>query len=459
MYVSSYLALNTALSGVEAAEEELDTTGNNISNENTTDYEDESVTLVTSQALSVVGGNGNTTQIGTGVEATGIVNNGNQYLDSAYRAQNAATSAASTTESYLEQVQSVVGESATNTGALSDQLSAFWKDWNDLADNPTDSGAKQAVVDAGEELASSISSMSSDIAAVATQAQTQYANLTQDASGGEVYDDVTQIQRLNKAIAEATQAGTSDAQLQDQRNAALDDLSSLADTTVTTNSDGTVNVSFGGITNLVQGTTVNWPSGSSFTFPGTASTVGGTLGSLLQLTQTGGTIDQLQSQLDGFATDLASEVNAPTVDGTATATDPAFFTITTGGNPGSAAASLAVNPTLVSSPSSVQTTATSDSGANEIALAEAANSGGTADNSYAAFVEQVGGLTENATETSTTQSALLTQVTNQRQSAEGVDSSQEMTDLVEEQQAYEASAKVMNTFETMMDALMQVVGV
>jgi len=41
MYISSYLTLNTALSGVEAAQEELDTTGENISNENTIDYEEQ----------------------------------------------------------------------------------------------------------------------------------------------------------------------------------------------------------------------------------------------------------------------------------------------------------------------------------------------------------------------------------------------------------------------------------
>jgi flagellar hook-associated protein FlgK len=32
MYISSFLTLDTALSGVEAAQEELDTTGQNITN-------------------------------------------------------------------------------------------------------------------------------------------------------------------------------------------------------------------------------------------------------------------------------------------------------------------------------------------------------------------------------------------------------------------------------------------
>ena len=58
MYISSYLTLDTALSGVEAAQEELDTTGENISNETTTDYEEQSVNLVESPSLDIAGSGG-----------------------------------------------------------------------------------------------------------------------------------------------------------------------------------------------------------------------------------------------------------------------------------------------------------------------------------------------------------------------------------------------------------------
>jgi flagellar hook-associated protein FlgK len=45
MYISSFLTLDTGLSGVEAAQEELDTTGQNITNENTAGYEEQVVNL------------------------------------------------------------------------------------------------------------------------------------------------------------------------------------------------------------------------------------------------------------------------------------------------------------------------------------------------------------------------------------------------------------------------------
>jgi flagellar hook-associated protein 1 FlgK len=464
MYVSSFLSLQTALSGVEAAQEELATTGNNIANENDTDYEDESVTLSPSAALTIAGGGADGLALGTGVTSTGVVNASNQYLDTAYRAQNAVTASANTVQSYAGQLQSLLGEDNDDSGAISSELSTFWGDWNSLADDPGNAGAEQSVVDDGQALASTINQLSSGITQLQSQAASQYENITQDASGGQVYDDVTQLASLNSEIKQATQGGYADNQLLDQRNAVIDDLSSLANVQVTDNSDGTVNLSFGGNADLVQGTTVNWPSSSgattmgtsTFTFPGDAASVGGTLGALLGFGASGGTLDQVNTQLDGVATQLATSVNALTADSASAVTS--FFSVTTGGAPGSAAASLAVNPALVSDPGETPTTASSSPGANDIAVAVAALSGGAPDQAYDALVENVGGIAQQANHNATNQTALSTQITNQRESAEGVDENQEMTNLIQEQQAYEASAKVMGAFSTMMDSLMTVVG-
>lgn len=469
MYVSSFLSLQTALSGVEAAQEELATTGNNIANENTTDYEEQSVSLSPSLSLSIAAGNGaGGMQLGTGVSATGVVNQSDPYLDTAYRAQNAASAAASTTQSYTTQLQSLLGEDNQNSGAISSQLSQFWSDWSSLADNPGNAGAQAAVVDDGQGLANSINSLGGEIGALQEQATTQFTNITQDASGGQVYHDVTQLATLNGAIQQATEGGYADNQLVDQRAAVIDDLSSLASVQVSDNSDGTVNLSFGGVTNLVAGTTVNWPTagsssssgttlgGGGFTFPGSAASVGGTLGALVTLAGSGGTLDQVSTQLDGVASQIADSVNALTANSSSGVSQ--FFTLSTGGPPGSAAETLAVNPTLVADPSETPTSSSTTAGANDVALAVSQLSGGSADQSYDALVESVGGIAQAATNNATTQSALATQITNQRTSAEGVDNNQEMADLISEQQAYQASAKVMAAFSTMMDSLMSVVG-
>jgi flagellar hook-associated protein 1 len=436
MYISTFMPLQSALSGVEAAQEELETTSNNIENANTPGYEEESVTLSQNPSLSLaLSGEG--MQLGTGVNATGIQQSGNQYLDSAYRTQNASTNAATTEQSYINQVQSALDE-PSSTG-ISSQLSTFWSDWNNLANNPTDASAKQTVVNDGTTIADSFNSLSQELSQISAQATSQYDNLT--GSGGEVETDANTIAQLNTAIQQASAAGESPDQLIDQRNSALDDLSSLAKVTVTNNSDGTVTVGFGDAASpLVSGSTVTWPQTIT-------SAAGGTLGALLNLTGPNGQIAQYSSQLDSVAATLANEVNNPTVNGTTEAMNPPFFSGTT-------ASTLSVAVTA----SQVQTTDTANSGDSDVAQAVASLSGGAADQAYDSYVSDIGSAAQNAQNTATTQQALSTQASNQRQSVEGVDLSTEMTNLIEQQQAYQASAKVMNAFSTMMDSLMQAVG-
>lgn len=438
MYLSSFLPLQTALSGVEAAQQELETTSNNITNANTPGYTAETVDLAenppVSIALSGVG-----MQVGTGVTATGVTNASDPYLDAAYRNQNAATSNATTEQSYLDQVQSALDE-PTSTG-ISAQLSTFWSAWNDLAANPTSVAAKQAVVNDGTTLSDTINALSqqlsgSDPSSILSQATAQLTSLT--GSGGELENDANQIAQLNQAIQQAVAGGQNPNSLIDQRNKAIDDLSTLGKTVVLPQSDGTITVNFGdAATSLVQGKTVNWPQTIT-------TATGGKLGALLNLTKAGGQIAQYSAQLDAFASQLASAVNNPVVNGTAVAMNPPFFTGTT-------ASTLKV----AVSAGQVQTTDTLNPGDNDIAAAVAALAGGGPDQTYSQFVSQIGSDTQVATMQAATQQALLTGSANRRQSVEGVDLSVQMTNLIQQQQAYQASAKVMNAFSTMMDALMQ----
>lgn len=568
MYISSYLTLNTALSGVEAAQEELDTTGQNIANANTPGYEDQVVNLVESSALQVAGAsNGGAMQLGTGVNATGISNTGDPYLDAAWRQQNAATSGANTTQTYLQQIQTALNE--PNSQGISTQLATFWKDWNDLADNPNNAAAQQTVVQQGQAVADAFNSLSGALngpdpgtptdpansASVLGQVNSQYMATMEGptgsgASGGTVFNAAYNIAALNYSIVQAKAAGQNPNDLIDQRNAALDSLSKLGNTQVQNNSDGSVTVYFGGVTStaLISDPVGQPPGGavppgdnfgsyaaggsgwagawqtqfSTAATAGTsaaslATTVGGTLGSLIGLagysasgfsnlgspsfaggvTSYGtpvtpteqGTIGTISASLDKVASDLANEVNTPTVTGTTTklTLNAPFFTPSSGTTITAAtlsvsktlaqAAATGITPQAVSSSTppggntqgttNVQVsslavappaTTAANASDNDVALDEAANAGGTADTAYAAFVQQVGSLAQGANSQQTTNQALQTQITNQRTSVEGVDLSQEMANLISEQQAYQASAKVMNAFSTVMTSLMSVVG-
>jgi len=604
MYISSYLSLDTALSGVEAAQEEMDTTGQNISNADTAGYEEQTVNTTESTSLSISGSAANgAMQLGEGVTASGISNSSDPYLDAAWRQVNASSTAATTTQGYLTQIQNALGSSSSGTG-INTELATFWSAWNTLADNPTGAAAaaaQEAVVSAGQTLAQSFNSISQEIngsdplnpqdpansPSVLGQVNDEYQAIMAGptggaASGGTLYNDAYQIASLNQAIVQAQGSGQSANSLIDQRNSALDNLSSLGNVQTQTNTDGSVTVYFGGVsstalisdpTGATSSSTV--PAGDNFGSYATSSavatgwvaafqsqyvtagaagktaaqlgaSVGGQLGALIGLAgysyaaasgstaasgsfgnigepETGssgdttypdpvaasvlGTIGTASASLDSVATALINEVNNPTVDYSGTATETAtgttpqsnttpavsgaislladFFVTNSSTTSDSAAANISVSSSLLAAASAgitpgqftSSTTTATDGGVsnlqtstlytsyagnyssdNDVALDESNNSGGSADNAYAAFVQQIGSLVQGANATQSTQSALATQVTNQRQSAEGVDLSQEMANLITEQQSYQASAKVMNAFSTVMDSLMTVVG-
>jgi flagellar hook-associated protein 1 len=430
MTIPSFTGYQTALSGLEAAQAAIDTTGENISNANTPGYSRQVVNTSAAGSLQIpeVSQQGASADLGTGVDVTSISRIRNQFLDIQYRAQNSATSNANTTSTELQQAQTALNEPSSD--GLSSQLDSFYSAWSTLASDPTQA-SETSVINAGQTLAQTFNSVQSQLSTVQSQAAQQYATLT--GSNGQVEQDATQLATLNGEITQATQAGQSPNSLLDQRDNVLDDLSSLAQISVTNQSDGSVTVGFGDAsTPLVSGTTVTWPQTLT-------SAAGGELGALQTLSSSTGPIGQYMSSLDSVASQVISSVNA-------LQPSSPFFS-------GTSASTIAVSATA----SSIQASSSSTSG-NDLATSIAALSGGAASQSYAAFVAQVGDGVQSAESTQSTAQSVLTAVSNQRQSVSGVSLDEEMTNLINYQQAYEASARVMNAIDGALNTLMTTVG-
>ncbi|HEX4752011.1 MAG TPA: flagellar basal body protein [Solirubrobacterales bacterium] len=91
MSVSTFMGLQTALRGLIAQQDALDTTGHNIANANTVGYSRQEVDMSASQALEIVTGstNGNgSAELGTGVDVDGVTRARDRFLDLQYRAQS-----------------------------------------------------------------------------------------------------------------------------------------------------------------------------------------------------------------------------------------------------------------------------------------------------------------------------------------------------------------------------------
>ncbi len=456
MTIPAFTGLQTALSGLEAAQAAIDTTGQNISNANTPGYTRQQVELtdgtpLTIPAQSRITGNG--AQVGTGVDITNITRIRDQFIDSSYRNQNSATSSASTRASILGQAQSALNE-PTSSG-LSAQLNTFWQNWNSLANNPTNQGAQQALVDQGKSVAQALNGLSGDITSLQSQVTQQYQQLT--GANGPVLSDATQIAQLNSEIAQAQTGGVTPNALLDQRDNLIDDLSQYSNVDVTTQPNGMVNVSFGNAaaaaangtpdtTPLVSGSTVNAGEVSETNLAGSSGKLGALLG-LYDSTTGAGQLTGYMTQLNTVASQLVSTVNGAIAGADASgASAPPFFTAS-----GTTAATIAVNPSVVPSSSSAPYTTAE-------ATAVAGLSGGAADQTYNGFVSGVGGDVQSTQNAQQTAQSLLSAISNQRQSVDGVSLDEEMTNLITFQQAYQASARVMSAIDTTLNSLISMVG-
>src|SRR5919201_3929074 len=281
--ISSFFGLQTALRGVLAHQRELDVPPQNIANPNPEGYSRQGAVLPATDALRLPVGtlySGAPASLGSGVDVAAYQRIRDSFLDLQYRAQNQRLGDADTTSRSLDQVELAFAEPGDN--GLSAQLAKFWSAWSDVANAPESVAARQVLVDQAKTIATSFSALDTQLAQVQQQAADEYASIT--GATGQVQGLAQDIVNLSAEIQRAVSSGDTPNDLLDKRDADLDKLSQLAQVSVTDLGGGAIQVSFGdAAVPVVDGTTVNWPQ--------TLTAPGGKLGALLQLSNTGGTVD------------------------------------------------------------------------------------------------------------------------------------------------------------------------
>jgi flagellar hook-associated protein 1 FlgK len=437
MSISTFMGLQTSLRGLLAHQQAIDTTSHNVANANTEGYSRQTAALAATDAMTVIGGNGTTGSLGTGVTVEAYRRIRDGFLDLQYRAQAMQVGDQETRSTQLDQVELSLSEPGDN--GIASQLAKFWNGWADLSNSPDDIAARQALIDQAKNLAASFKTVDTQLTTVKSQATAEYTGLT--GPSGDVQAIATEIATLNGAIKQFTANGDSPNDLMDRRDQLLDKLSKLAQVRVTSLGNGSINVDFGdAAAPLVSDTSVTWPQA--------LTTPGGKLGALIDITKVGGTIDSYRADLNNVVKTLADAVNLLHNPG---GTGTNFFNYTAG----AAAGSLTVNVTTAT----VKTSTTGAAGANDVALAIAGLRSGTPDKLYTSFVTRIGGDLKNAMRGEANANVLLNSIEDRRQSTSGVSMDEEMTNLVRFQRGYQASARTMSTMDQMLDTLINRTGV
>src|SRR5690349_793146 len=127
MPISTFTGLQTALRGLLAHQNALDTTSHNIANASTPGYTRQEAVLGASRALHIPAGavqDGGAAELGTGVDVLAYRRVRDQFLDLQYRAQSMRLGGLSARVQGLETVEGALAEPG-DTG-ISALLQEFW---------------------------------------------------------------------------------------------------------------------------------------------------------------------------------------------------------------------------------------------------------------------------------------------------------------------------------------------
>ena len=289
----------------------VEVTGHNIANVNTEGYSRQRVDLVT--AISVPSYYG---PLGTGVEVQGIERAFDPFITARLNEKNSVLSNYQTRSDALQQVAAFFNE--TQDGGLNELFSQFFAAWNDLADNPTGAGERQALLYQSLTLSDAFNSRANQLVQERTSLLQQIGPTIEEING-----HTARIAQLTREIVASEANGQNANDLRDQRQLEISRLSELIGVQTYTTGDGTISVALPNGLPLVQGVLsfdltyqispadtleLIWqgPGGTTEVID-TSTFSGGKLTALIQTRDE--VIPRYQQELDQLARDLIIAVN------------------------------------------------------------------------------------------------------------------------------------------------------
>ena len=226
--------LNIGLTGLQAHQTALATTGNNVSNTNTPGYSRQDVVFDSNNSqLSGAG------YVGSGVTVTTIRRLNEEFINSQLRSDTTVFSERDALLNLSSQIDNLL---ASETTGLSNAMSQFFEAVQGGADDPSSVPERQLLLSQSESLVSRFHQLSSRL-----EQQSQSIDQSLSAAVAEINSLSSGIAELNEAITIATAAGQGDTpnSLLDERDELLRQLSEKVTVSIIPQGDNQVNVFIG----------------------------------------------------------------------------------------------------------------------------------------------------------------------------------------------------------------------
>ncbi|MBI2502351.1 MAG: flagellar hook-associated protein FlgK [Candidatus Latescibacteria bacterium] len=452
---------------LQAQQAALNLTSNNVANANTTGYSRRRAGMESVEGGAV-------SQVGNGVEVARVERLRSRFLDAQARAENQMKGRWEELEQTLGGLESIFNETAgagsseagtvfnEPAGAgLSGSLSRFWNAWQDLANVP-ESGAARAAVRQEAEF------MTNTLHQSHLRLQESRAQLDDEVVGevAVINGIVDRLASINAQIPRASFGKGGLADLEDQRDQLLDELSQKVDIAVIEQDNGQVSVLLSGH-NLVAGASavhlgtrqVNSGTGSGaqvvFADDDTLAQVrAGRLSGLMEARDR--LIPDFSDRLDELAGGLVEQINVLHRAGTGlnggagvNFFDPQHLT----------AANITLDEAIRSDLNNIAASQDGNNGDNGVALQISAlrnkrfMAGGTdtVEGFYFTLLGEVGSRSKEAQTMAENHRLFSTQIENRRQSIRGVSLNDEGAQLVLFQRAYQAAARTVSMIDDLME--------
>lgn len=235
--------INSAMSGLNAAQAALSTVSNNISNVSVAGYNREQAILTEANGTSTPAG-----YLGNGANITGINREYNAFVVNQLLSASTVNSALTTQSGQASQIDDLLSSTTTS---LDKTMQTFFTSLQTLTSNASDSAARQTVLGDAQGLTAQFNSSAKYLNDLSTGVNQQISdNVTQ------INSYAAQIANLNNQISQTrSSTGQEPNALLDQRDLAVSKLNDIAGVTVSQQDGDAYNVSFANGIPLVQGTT------------------------------------------------------------------------------------------------------------------------------------------------------------------------------------------------------------
>jgi len=349
------IALDAALSGLKVAQQQINIISANVANASTPGYTEKTLP----QTTQIINGQA------VAVDATPITRVVNETLIRDVNQQTSVAGYASVQQDYFQQIQNFQG-SPTGGTSLPDQVTNLKNAFTQLSQSPSDPTLQSQVLTAAQQTANQINNFANLLTGMRTQAEGDIS-----ANIKTINSDLNAIAQLNVQITTLAAQGQNIADLQDQRDTAINDVAKYLQITTSTNGNTvTVLTSTGQVlandaaqtlyftpANILptsyypggglSGITIGSPTGTDI---GAQGNLGGRIGGLLNLRDQA--IPQYTAQLDEFSENLATRFQSEGLS---------LFTDASGNIPPNTAGSyvgfsslIQVNPAILANPTLIQ---------------------------------------------------------------------------------------------------------